>query len=183
MNPSRNCPEPLPDDQFGEGIAAIDDRLVQLTWKSGIGHVRDRSTLIETSTFRYDGEGWGLALAGDRLVMSDGTPTLRWLDPTTFAETGHLDVHDGTLPVANLNELEYIDGQIWANVWRTPDIAVIDPISGLVVRWIDVSALRPPSTTSDGEAVANGIAYDPVNDRVYITGKRWPVMYEIRRPG
>ncbi len=160
----------------------VGDRLVQLTWTSGIGHVYDRATLRPEATFTYPGEGWGLTFDGEHLVMSDGTPELRRLDPTTFAEIDRVTVTDGGVAVDELNELEHVDGLIYANVWHSPDIAVIDPSTGIVREWIDTASLRPAATAADGDAVANGIAYDAISGALYVTGKRWPVLYEIERP-
>jgi glutaminyl-peptide cyclotransferase len=168
--------------EYGEGLALVDNRLIQLTWKSGVGHVYDRATFATLGTFSYPGQGWGLAYDGQRLIMSDGTAELRLLDPTTYAETGRLTVTDDGTPVRCLNELEFVDGYIYANVWLTPDIVIIDPSTGQVLMRLDTSALRPPPTLGDKDAVANGIAYDPIGDRLFVTGKRWSTLYEIRRP-
>ena len=172
----------LPGDEFGEGLALVDDRLIQLTWTSGVGHVYDRETLARLGTFAYPGEGWGLAYDGRRLIMSDGTAELRFLDPTTYAEAGRLTITEDGIPVERLNELEFVDGYVYANVWLTPDIVIINPSTGQVVMRLDISALRPASTLNDDDAVANGIAYDPVGDRLFVTGKRWSTLYEVRRP-
>ncbi len=173
---------PIPAEQFGEGLAAVDDRLLQLTWKSGVGHVYDRTTMAEVDTFTYAGEGWGLTFDGRRLVMSDGTSRLRFLDPETFAEVGTLEVTDDGVSLERINELEFVQGLIYANIWKRPDIAVIDPATGTVLAWIDTTSLRPAETLDDPDAVANGIAYDPTGDRLFVTGKRWSTLYEIARP-
>ncbi len=168
--------------EYAEGLALVDNRLIQLTWTSKVAHVYDRATLSPVHMFSYPGEGWGLAYDGQRLIMSDGTAELRFLDATTYDEVGRLTITDGGVPVKCLNELEYVDGYVYANVWLTPDIVIIDPSTGRVVMRLDTSALRPDSTLGDVDAVANGIAYDPIDDRLFVTGKRWSTLYEIRRP-
>ena len=172
----------LPAVEFAEGLTLVGDRVIQLTWTSGVAHVYDRATFDPLGTFKYPGEGWGLAYDGRRLIMSDGTAELRFLDPTTYVETGRMAITDDGNPVERLNELEYVDGYIYANVWLTPDIVIIDPSTGRVVMRLDTSALRPTSTLGDDDAVANGIAYDSVDDRLFVTGKRWSTLYEVRRP-
>lgn len=163
---------------FGEGLARVGDRLVQLTWQSGEGFVYDRATLAPIDRFGYAGEGWGLAFDGARLVMSDGTARLRFLDPDSYAEIGEVTVRDEGRPVERLNELEVIDGEVFANVWFTDLIARIDPRDGRVAGWIDLSAIRPPEVR-DGD-VLNGIAWDAAGRRLLVTGKRWPVIYAVR---
>lgn len=163
---------------FGEGLARVDDRLVQLTWQSGEGFVYDRATLAPIDRFAYAGEGWGLAFDGARLVMSDGTARLRFLHPDSYAEIGEVTVRDAGRPVDRLNELEVIDGEVFANVWFTDHIARIDPRDGRVAGWIDLSAIRPPEVR--GEDVLNGIAWDAAGRRLLVTGKRWPVIYAVR---
>ncbi|MCB9544163.1 MAG: glutaminyl-peptide cyclotransferase [Myxococcales bacterium] len=163
---------------FGEGLARVDDRLVQLTWQSGEGFVYDRATLAPIGGFAYAGEGWGLAFDGARLVMSDGTARLRFLDPDSYAEIGDVTVRDAGRPVERLNELEVIDGEVFANVWFTDRIARIDPRDGRVAGWIDLSAIRPPEVR--GDDVLNGIAWDAAGRRLLVTGKRWPVIYAVR---
>jgi glutamine cyclotransferase len=169
----------LEDRYFGEGITAVGDAIVQLTWQAGIGFVYDRKTFERRRSFTYDGEGWGLTYDGTRLIMSDGTPTLRFLDPKTFAVIGRLDVRDGGRPVAELNELEMVRGEIFANVWGTDRIARISPKTGAVTGWIDLRGLLPPADAA-GVDVLNGIAYDAAADRLFVTGKRWPKLFEIR---
>ena len=163
---------------FAEGLAAWGTQLLQLTWDTNIGFVYDRATFKQLRTFTYRGEGWGLADDGARLVMSDGTPTLRFLNPETLAETGSLRVLDGPVAVDDLNELEVIKGEIFANVWLTDRIAVIAPSTGKVIAWLDLKGLMPG--LADGNAVLNGIAYDAARDRIFVTGKLWPRMFEIR---
>ena len=169
------------DRHFGEGIAIVGNELFQLTWQSGVGFVYDRTTFQRTRTFNYHGEGWGLTYDGTRLIMSDGseTGTLRFLDPKTLKETGRLQVRDGTRPVDDLNELEIVKGEIFANVWNTDRIARISPKTGQVTGWIDLSGLLTPAERALTD-VLNGIAYDAANDRLFVTGKEWPKLFEIR---
>jgi glutaminyl-peptide cyclotransferase len=165
---------------FAEGLALWNDRLIQLTWEAHIGFVYDLSSLRLESTFRYPGEGWGLTADRSSLIMSDGTDTLRFLEPSDFGEQRRLRVTEGTSGVGNLNELEYVNGQIYANVWHTDRIARISPESGEVVGWIDLTGLLPPTfRLTDREAVLNGIAYDAGSDRLFVTGKLWPRLFEI----
>jgi glutamine cyclotransferase len=170
----------LPPQLFGEGIAVFGDRLVQLTWQSGVGLVYEKKSFRLLKEFTYPTEGWGLTHDGRRLIMSDGTATLRFLDPETFKELGSIAVFDGNGPVGGLNELEYVRGEIYANVWPTTRIARIDPASGRVLAWIDLEALARPRAMFNPDAVPNGIAYDPRGKRLFVTGKLWPNLYEIR---
>ena len=170
---------PLDAKYFGEGIAVWGKTIVQLTWQSEIGFVYDLATFEPVKTFGYTGEGWGLTHDGTRLIMSDGTPTLRFLDPASFEETGRLTVRDGGLPVDDLNELEWVKGEIFANVWQGERIARIDPKTGRVTAWVDLSGLLPSHERSTTD-VMNGIAYDPAGDRLFVTGKLWPRLFEIR---
>ena len=163
---------------FAEGLAAWGNQLLQLTWDTNIGFVYDRATFKQVRTFTYRGEGWGLADDGSRLVMSDGTPTLRFLNPETLTELGRIRVLDGPAAVDDLNELEVVKGEIFANVWLTDRIAVIAPATGKVIAWLDLKGLMPAQ--ADGNAVLNGIAYDAARDRLFVTGKLWPRMFEIR---
>ena len=167
---------------FGEGIVAWKDRLIELTWRGQQGFIFDLATLKPLARFSYPGEGWGLTSDGKHLLMSDGTPTLRLLDPETLQQVGRIDVTIDGKPLPNLNELEWVNGQIYANVWLTQRIARIDPSSGKVVGWIDLSGLwpRPEDTPDPDNDVLNGIAYDTAGDRLFVTGKRWPHVYEIR---
>ncbi|HJR58945.1 MAG TPA: glutaminyl-peptide cyclotransferase [Vicinamibacterales bacterium] len=169
----------LEERYFGEGIAVVGDTIVQLTWQAGVGFVYDRTTFQRRRTFTYQGEGWGLAYDGTRLIMSDGTPTLRFLDPRTFKETGRLEVKEGPRPVEDLNELEVVKGEIFANVWQTERIARISPKSGEVTGWVDLRGLLDPRDAA-GVDVLNGIAYDTASDRLFVTGKLWPKLFEIR---
>lgn len=163
---------------FAEGLAAWGTQLIQLTWETNLGFVYDRATFKQLRTFTYKGEGWGLADDGKRLVMSDGSPNLRFLDPDTLAEINRVRVLDGPAAVDNLNELEVVQGDIFANVWLTDRIAVIAPATGRVTAWLDLKGLMPAQ--ANPEAVLNGIAYDAARDRLFVTGKLWPRMFEIR---
>jgi glutamine cyclotransferase len=165
---------------FAEGLAEWKGKLAQLTWQSGIGFLYDRSTLTLTGTFKYAGEGWGLTHDGKQLILSDGTETLRFLDPQTFTETGRVAVMDGRLPVRGLNELEYVQGEVFANVWHSDRVARIAPATGLVAGWIEMKGLLPEVYRLDPEAVLNGIAYDAERDRLFVTGKLWPKLFEIK---
>jgi glutamine cyclotransferase len=169
----------LSSQLFGVGIAIFGERLVQLTWKSGTGLVWDFENLSLIGTFIYPTEGWGITSDGHRLIMSDGTSTLRFLDPETFRATGAVKVLNEGAPLSNLNELEYVEGLIYANVWETDDIAIISPETGEVVGWIDLSGLLTEDERR-GADVLNGIAYDPENKRLLVTGKLWPKIFEIR---
>jgi glutamine cyclotransferase len=169
----------LEDRYFGEGITLFGDSVIQLTWRTGTGFVYDRETFERRRSFSYTGEGWGLTHDGTRLIMSDGSSSLRFLDPTTFKETGRLNVTDGGRPVAQLNELELVRGEIYANVWQTDRIARISPKTGDVTGWIDMRGLLSPAE-SKGADVLNGIAYDEKGNRLFVTGKWWPKVFEIR---
>jgi len=169
----------LSSQLFGEGITLFGDRLIQLTWRSGIGLVWDLENFTVVRTFVYPTEGWGITSDGHRLIMSDGTSTLRFLDPETFRATGAVEVLNEGTPLSNLNELEYVEGLIYANVWETDDIAIISPETGVVVGWLDLSGLLTEDERRDAD-VLNGIAYDSENKRLLVTGKLWPKIFEIR---
>ncbi|MFN8570200.1 MAG: glutaminyl-peptide cyclotransferase [Kouleothrix sp.] len=169
----------LPAQAFGEGITILGASIYQLTWKNHTGVVYDKASFAPISTFSYPGEGWGLTNDGHRLIMSDGTATLRFLDPATQQEIGRVDVYDERGPVLNLNELEYVRGEIFANVWQTDRIARIDPQTGAVVGWIDLTGLLSAADRVQPVEVLNGIAYDPAGDRLFVTGKYWPRLVEI----
>ncbi|MBP6031020.1 MAG: glutaminyl-peptide cyclotransferase [Sphingobium sp.] len=171
---------PLSPRYFGEGLTHWGDALISITWRNGIGFRWDRATFREVATFRYAGEGWGLANDGTRLILSDGSAELRFLDPVTLEETGRLPVTHNSKPVPMLNELEYVKGEILANIWMTDRIARIDPATGQVIDWIDISRLTRKQRLTNPDAVPNGIAYDAANDRLFVTGKYWPKLYEIR---
>src|SRR5918995_4118173 len=170
----------LSKEYFGEGIAVLGDRIYQLTWKSGICVVFDRATFELLEVFTYQTEGWGLTTDGEQLIMSDGTNRLFIRDPETFAELDTIDVYDGVRAIWNLNELEIVDGEIWANVWQTDRIARIDPETGQVTGWIDLTGLLSESDRRTHRVdVLNGIAHDPETDRLFVTGKLWPKLFEI----
>jgi glutamine cyclotransferase len=171
----------LAQEYFGEGITLFGDRIYQLTWQSNVGFVYDRATFSETRRFTYPTEGWGITHDGTQLIVSDGTPTLYFWDPATLQETGRITVTYLGQPVPRLNELEYIDGRVYANVWQTDQIARIDPANGVVDGVIDLTGLLayapPPPQPAD---VLNGIAYDAERERLFVTGKYWPAVFEIR---
>jgi glutaminyl-peptide cyclotransferase len=164
---------------FAEGLAEWNGRLVQLTWQSNIAFVYDLATLAPRRTLKYSGEGWGLTRDQRGFILSDGSQYLRFLDPDTFREVRRVAVTDGGVPIRDLNELEYIGGEIYANVWHTDRIARISPESGRVLRWIDLRGLMSAAYRLDSEAVLNGIAYDTVNRRLFVTGKLWPRLFHI----
>ncbi|MEO8260752.1 MAG: glutaminyl-peptide cyclotransferase [Acidobacteriota bacterium] len=165
-------------DHFGEGFTIWKSALIELTWQSQIAFVYDRDTFAPRRMFSYTGEGWGLTHDATSLIMSDGTADLRFLDPETFRERRRVTVTDGGRPVARLNELEYVNGQVFANIWTTDDIVRIDPVSGRVLGRIDLRGLLADSPTPSD--VLNGIAYDQSGDRLFVTGKLWPRLFEIK---
>lgn len=169
----------LPNRYFGEGITIFDDKIIQLTWKSQVAFVYDKTTFRELDRFTYHGQGWGLTTDGTRLILSDGTAVLRFFDPNTYAETGQVRVHYNGRPLQQINELQYINGKVYANVLPTDYIAIICPETGRVTGWINLTGLyiRPKNSSSDN--VLNGIAYIPETARLLVTGKRWPRVYEI----
>ena len=167
----------LPDEFFGEGITIFDDRLIQLTWTSNEGFVYDKTSFDLLQEFSYPTEGWGITHDGSHLIMSDGTAILHFLDPETFEEIRQIEVHDNGA-VTELNELEYIEGKVYANIWMEEKIAIINPQTGQVEGWIDLGNLRDLEN-QDLNNVLNGIAYDENNDRLFVTGKRWSQLFEI----
>lgn len=175
-------------DVFGEGVTVWKNQILQLTWKNGYLIVYEADTLRQLGVVRYDRidpalrEGWGITHDGKQLIISDGSSQLRFLDPETFRMIRQLTVRNGFRAVDQLNELEFVDGRILANIWHSDRIASIDPESGRVREWLDCSALRPKSLRWNREAVLNGIAWDSVNRRLYVTGKNWPVLFEIAPP-
>jgi glutaminyl-peptide cyclotransferase len=169
----------LPSPYFGEGIVAFGDKLYQLTWKDQTGFTYNLKDMTLGDTFAYQGEGWGMTQNGKNIIMSNGSDELRFLDPKTMQPVSTIKVTANGCPVDKLNELEWIDGQIWANIWQTGLIARIDPTTGKVTSFLDVSALGPK--TNDPDVVANGIAYDAASKRVLVTGKRWPQLFEVKQ--
>ena len=170
----------LPGQYFGEGITILQERIIQLTWRSRTGFVYDKESFDLLQKFFYQTEGWGITHDGKRLIMSTGTATLYFLDPSTFERMGQINVFDEHGPVGMLNELEYIQGEIYANVWKTENIARIDPLTGKVTGWISLKGLLSADDLEQPVDVLNGIAYDRENDRVFVTGKLWPKLFEIK---
>jgi glutamine cyclotransferase len=175
LQSARTAPE-----LFGEGIAPWGSEIVSVTWQTGVGFRWDRKSLKIKSSFRYPGEGWGMTNDGRSVILSDGTATLRYLDPQTMAERSRLTVTAAGKPVLNLNELEYVKGEIFANVWMTTRIARINPATGVVTGWIELGPIAQQYVGSDPDSVANGIAYDSAKDRLFVTGKNWPKLFEIK---
>lgn len=171
---------PVAREYFAEGLAVISDRAYQLTWQSQRGFVYDADTFRQLATFTYAGEGWGLTTDGTQLVLSDGTSRLRFLDPKTFAVVRTVDVTLDGVPLERLNELEWINGEIFANVWQTDTVVRLDPATGKVRGVIDFTGLLPAAERAPDTDVLNGIAYDPATGRLLITGKHWPKLYEVR---
>lgn len=169
----------LPVRFFGEGITIYGNRVIQLTWRAKVGFVYHKQTFQLLDTFNYSTEGWGITHDGRSLIISDGTSTLYLLDPQTFREVGRLEVHTRDGPVSRLNELEYVQGEIYANIWKTDRIARISPQTGEVAGWIDLERLLKPEDRYRRIDVLNGIAYDVKNDRLFVTGKLWPKLFEI----
>jgi glutamine cyclotransferase len=169
----------LPALYFGEGITVIDQKIVELTWKHQLGFVYDQASFRRLRTFNYPGEGWGLANDGTNIYMSDGSAQIRVWDGVTLQEKKRLNVHDGTKAIRELNELEWVRGEIYANVWQTDRIARISPVDGTVVGWIDLEGILPAADRA-GADVLNGIAYDSLGDRLFVTGKLWPKLFEIK---
>lgn len=165
---------------FGEGLAAFGERLIQLTWQSQTGFVYDRSTFALQRTFSYPTEGWGLTTDGRRLIMSNGTDTLYFLDPQTLERVGELRVSGPAGSLTQINELEYVRGEIYANIWKTERLARIDPGTGHVLGWVDLTGLLSQEDRQQQVDVLNGIAYDPAGDRLFVTGKWWPKLFEVK---
>jgi glutaminyl-peptide cyclotransferase len=174
----------LGQEFFGEGITLVKNEakneVIQLTWQSGTGFVYDRKDFHLLRRFSYPGEGWGLTTNGREIFMSDGTPEIRVLDTSTLKEKRRFTVHDGATPIGRLNELEFVEGEIFANVWQTDRIARISPQSGRVVGWIDLSGILSAVYRRERDAVLNGIAYDAKRKRLFVTGKLWPSIFEIK---
>ncbi|HKG45581.1 MAG TPA: glutaminyl-peptide cyclotransferase [Pyrinomonadaceae bacterium] len=170
----------VPVPFFAEGLTALNGKLFQLTWQHGVGFIYDGQTFDRLGEFTYQGEGWGLTTDGQSLILSDGSDRLRFIDPASFRVTRTITVRDGSLPVHELNELEYVNGEIYANIWHDNRIATIDPQSGRVNAWIDLTGLMPEGELQDPEAVLNGIAYDQASEKLIVTGKLWPRVFEIK---
>jgi len=169
----------LSNQYFGEGITIYGNKIIQLTWKSHLGFVYDKYNFKLLQEFNYPTEGWGITYDGDFLIMSDGTSTLHFLDPETFEEMSQIEVYENDIPVTKINELEYVQGEIFANIWLTERIARINPLTGQVIGWIDLKGILSPEDYSEKVDVLNGIAYDAKSNRLWVTGKFWPKLFEI----
>lgn len=169
----------LPAEYFGEGLTLFGGKLIQLTWQSHLGFVYDAGCFCPERTFAYDGEGWGLTHDDRSLIMSDGTERIRFLDPQTFDVVRTISVFDHGRPLTNINELEYINGEIYANIWQTDRIVRIDPATGAILGWIDLTGLLPAAERGPTTDVLNGIAYDDATGRLFVTGKNWPELFQI----
>ena len=173
----------IPAPYFGEGIAVVGNRLYELTWKHGKAFVYDARTFAPVDTLTYYGQGWGLTTDGESLYMSDSTARIRVLDPKTFAVKRTIDVNDGGSPVSMVNELEWYKGELLANVWQSMQIARIDPKTGAITGWIDLTGILTPADRTGNEDVLNGIAYDAATDKLYVTGKNYAKLYQITLKG
>jgi glutaminyl-peptide cyclotransferase len=161
---------------FGEGLTLVGNSLVQLTWQNNMGFIYDKETFGLLKNFSYSTEGWGLTYDGNRLIMSDGSANLYFLDPVTFHKIGQVNVHDGNTSVTNINELEYVNGDVYANIWLQQKIAIINPQNGIVKGWIDLTGIYQSNNVDE---VLNGIAYDSQTNTLFVTGKNWPNLYQI----
>ncbi len=170
----------LPSNLFGEGLALVNTHLIQLTWKNNLALVYQVDNLNQVAEFSYPGEGWGLTFDGQQIIMSDGSASLRFLDPVSFEEQHRLTVFDGTTPVERINELEMFNAKILANIWQTNQIIAIDPHSGCITAWINLDPLVREAALQPDAEVLNGIAHDPATGRLWVTGKRWDTVYEIK---
>jgi glutamine cyclotransferase len=170
----------LPPQYFGEGIVDWGPNIYEWTWKSHICFVFDRATLQPVKQFSYTGEGWGMTRTAKEIITSDGSATLRFRDPNTFQEIRHIVVKEDNISIDRLNELEFINGEIYANIWHSNMIVRISPQDGHVIAWIDLAGLLPDDEKIDAESVLNGIAYDAQHDRLFVTGKQWPTIFEIK---
>jgi glutamine cyclotransferase len=170
----------VPRDFFAEGMTLFNGKIYQLTWKGEKGFIYDPQTFEKTGEFTYTGEGWGLTHDADSLILSDGSNKLRFIDPNTYQVKRSIDVTDRGRPIEELNELEYVKDEIYANVWHDNRVARIDPQTGRVKAWIDFAGLLKAGETTSGEAVLNGLAYDEAGDRLFVTGKLWPKLFEVR---
>jgi glutaminyl-peptide cyclotransferase len=166
----------LADGYFGEGLAVVNNSLVQLTWQNHMGFVYDKETFGLVGNFTYSTEGWGLTYDGSRLIMSDGSSNLYFLNPVSYQKIGQVSVHDGNTEVASINELEFVNGDVYANIWHQQKIAIINPETGQVKGWIDLTGLYQPNRIDD---VLNGVAFDSAGNRLFVTGKNWPNLYQI----
>jgi glutaminyl-peptide cyclotransferase len=171
---------PVPEPFFAEGLTLLNGKLYQLTWQHQLGFIYDAQKLEQIGKFNYTGEGWGLTTDGHSLILSDGSNRIRFIDSDSFRVTKTIAVLDGQMPVNELNELEYVQGEIYANIWHDQRIVTIDPQTGRVTGWIDLSGLLQPGEVVDPEAVLNGIAYDQATNRLFVTGKLWPHLFEIK---
>jgi glutaminyl-peptide cyclotransferase len=170
----------LPAEYFGEGITVVNQQIVELTWRTEIGFVYDQNSFRRLRSFNYSGEGWGLTNDGAQIYMSDGSDEIRCWDPSSLREKRRLRVHDGAKAIDKLNELEFVRGEIYANVWQTDQIVRISPADGRVLGWIDLPGLLSAADRSEQVDVLNGIAYDVLGDRLFVTGKLWPKLFEIK---
>ena len=170
----------VPNPFFAEGLTLLKGKIYQLTWQQEKGFIYDPESFAKLGTFAYQGEGWGLTNDGQSLILSDGSNHIRFLDPNNFQVRKTIAVLDGRIPVNEINELEYVRGEIYANIWHKDQIARIDPGTGKINGWIDLTGLLAPGEVADEEAVLNGIAYDDARDRLFVTGKLWPKLFEIR---
>ena len=170
----------LPQPFFGEGITVLNQQIIELTYTTQTGFIYDKSALRVLRSFNYPGEGWGLTNDGKQIYMSDGSAEIRVWDPATLKEIRRITVKDGATPVTQLNELERVKGEIYANVWQTDRIARISPVDGKVLGWIDLTGIISKAERPDPDAVLNGIAYDAAGDRLFVTGKLWPKIFEIK---
>jgi glutamine cyclotransferase len=170
----------LASEYFGEGIVDWGPNIYEWTWTSHVCFVYNRRTFRLVKQFTYSGEGWGMTRTDKELITSDGTATLRFRDPNSFKETHNIVVREGSIRVDKLNELEFINGEIYANIWHSDMIVRISPRDGQVIAWIDLTGLLPAEQKADDESVLNGIAYDAQHDRIFVTGKQWPTLFEIK---
>jgi glutamine cyclotransferase len=170
----------LSPEYFGEGITVINQQIIELTWRAQTGFVYEQNSFRRLRSFNYSGEGWGLANDGAQIYMSDGTPQIRVWDPVTLQEKRRFTVRDAGAPVTYLNELEWVRGELYANVWQTDRIVRISPADGRVLGWVDLAGLLTDADRSERVDVLNGIAYDVLSDRLFVTGKLWPKLFEIK---
>lgn len=170
----------LPNEYFGEGIAILGDEIAQLTYQTEVGFVYSLKDFKLLRQFKYKGEGWAFTHTPTTLYMDDGTDEIRLWDPKTFVERKRIKVHEGTKSINNINELEYVEGELWANIWQTDRIARISPTTGAILGWIDMSGLLSPMHRNGTEDVLNGIAYDAARKRIFVTGKFWPNVFEVK---